>query len=122
FAPLWWIWPSPDVLLLAQAAALALGALPVFWLGRKHLGTERAGLGVALAYLLYPPVQWLALNEFHAVALACPLLLGAFWYLDEGRLLPFALFAAAACTTKEEIGLVVAGFGAWYLLGPRRQW
>jgi len=120
FAPLWWIWPSPDALLVAQAAAIALGALPVFWLARKHLGTDRAGLGFALAYLLYPPVQWLALNEFHAVALACPLLLAAFWYLDEGRPWPFALLALAACATKEEVGLVVAGLGVWYALSRRR--
>src|SRR5436305_3830002 len=39
FAPLWWIWPSPDMLLLAQAAAIALGAVPVYWLARKHLGS-----------------------------------------------------------------------------------
>ena len=41
-------------MLVAQAVAIALGALPVFWLARKHLGSERAGLGFALAYLLYP--------------------------------------------------------------------
>ena len=29
-------------------------------------------LGFALAYLLYPAVQWLTLNEFHPVALALP--------------------------------------------------
>ena len=95
FAPLWWIWPSPEMLLVVQAIAVALGALPVFWLARKHLGSERAGLGFALVYLLYPATEWLTLNEFHPVALACPFLLFAFWYLDEDRLLPFAVFAAA---------------------------
>jgi len=30
FAPLWWIWPSPDLLLVAQAIAVAVGALPVY--------------------------------------------------------------------------------------------
>ncbi|HUK95414.1 MAG TPA: DUF2079 domain-containing protein [Gaiellaceae bacterium] len=121
FAPLWLVWPSPDLLLVAQAVAVSLGALPVFWLARKHLDSQRAGLGFALAYLLYPPTQWLTLNEFHPVALACPLLLFAFWYLDEDRLLPFALFALAAVTTKEEIGFVVAGLGIWYALARRRR-
>jgi uncharacterized membrane protein len=116
FTPLWLAWPSPDVLLVAQAIAVALGALPVFWLARKHLGSDRAGLGFALAYLVYPPTQWLTLNEFHAVALACPLLLFAIWYLDEGRLLPFTACAVVAATTKEEIALVVAGLGIWYAL------
>jgi uncharacterized membrane protein len=120
FAPLWWIWPSPDLLLVAQAVAVALGALPTFWLARKHLGSERAALGFALAYLLYPAVQWLTLNEFHPVALACPLLLFALWYLDEDRLWAFAICAGLAALCKEEIGLVVAGFGLWYALARRR--
>ena len=120
FAPLWWLWPSPSMLLAAQAVAIALGALPVFWLARKHVGSERAGIGFALAYLLYPAVQWLTLNEFHPVALACPLLLFAFWYLDEDRLVPFAVFAVLAALTKEEIPLVIAGMGVWYALSRRR--
>ena len=97
FAPLWWIWPSPDLLLVAQAIAVALGALPVFWLARKHLGSAHAALGFALAYLLYPATGWLTLNEFHPVALATPLLLFAFWYLDEDRLLPFARAGDRSC-------------------------
>jgi uncharacterized membrane protein len=71
FAPLWWIWPSPDLLLVAQGVALALGALPVFLLARKHLRSGRAGVAFALAYLLYPATTWTALNEFHPVALCC---------------------------------------------------
>ena len=121
FAPLWLVWPSADMLLVTQAVAVALGALPAYWLARKHLGSERAGLGFALAYLIYPPTQWLTLNEFHPVALACPLLLFAIWFLDEGRLLPFAACALVAATTKEEIALVVAGLGIWYALVHRRR-
>jgi uncharacterized membrane protein len=122
FAPLWLAWPSPDMLLVAQAVAVALGALPVFWLARKHLGSDRVALGFALAYLIYPPTQWLTLNEFHPVALACPLLLYAIWFLDEGRLVPFAACAIVAATTKEEIALVVAGLGIWYALAHGRRW
>lgn len=122
FAPLWLVWPDPSLLLVAQASIVALGALPVFWLAHKHLGSPRAAVGFALAYLLYPPVQWLVLDDFHAVALACPLLLFAFWYLDEERLGAFAVVAVLAALTKEEMGLVVAGLGLWYAVtrGRRR--
>jgi uncharacterized membrane protein len=116
FAPLWWLWPSPTMLLVVQAAAIALGALPVFWLARKHLGSPRLGSLFALVYLLYAPVQWLPLDEFHPVALACPLLVFAVWYLDEERLLAAAPFLALAVVTKEELPLVVAGLGVWYAL------
>jgi uncharacterized membrane protein len=120
FGPLWWIWPSPDLLLVVQAVAIAAGAFPVYWLARKHLGSPRAALGFALAYLLYPATGWLTLNEFHPVALATPLLLYAFWFLDNNRLVAFALCAIAAAASKEEIGLVIAGFGVWYALAHRR--
>jgi uncharacterized membrane protein len=120
FAPLWWIWPSPSLLLTAQALAVALGALPLFWLARKHTGSERAALGFSLAYLIYPATEWMTLNEFHPVSLACPLLLFAIWYLDEDRLLPFACFAALAALTREEVPLVIAGLGIWYAIGRRR--
>jgi uncharacterized membrane protein len=99
------------MLLVLQDAAMALGALPVFLLARKHLRSERAGVAFALVYLLYPATTWTALNEFHPVALATPLLLAAIWALDEHRLVLFSAFALLAATTKEEIPLVIAGIG-----------
>ena len=118
-APLWWLWPSPELLLVVQAAATALGAVPVYWLARAHLDGERPALALAVAYLLYPPVQWLTASDFHPVALACPLLLFAWWFLDERRLFPFALCAAVAMTAKEHVGLAVAGMGIWYAVRYR---
>ena len=121
FAPLWLVWPSPTMLLVAQAAAIALGALPIFWLGRKHLGSDWAGVLCGLAYLVYPAVQWLALDEFHPVALACPLLAYAFWYLDEDRLWAFVPFGLLAALTKEEVPLIVGALGVWYAIAKGRR-
>jgi uncharacterized membrane protein len=121
FAPLWRLWPDPSLLLVAQAAAVATGAIPTYLLGRRHLGSDWAAVGFALAYLLYPATQWLVLDDFHPVALATPLLLWSFWFLDGDRLLPFAVAAAAACLTKEQIGLVVAAMGLWYAVRPGRR-
>jgi uncharacterized membrane protein len=119
-APLWWLWPDPELLLVVQAGAVASGALPLFWLARKHVGSDRAAAALAVAYLLSPPVQWLTVSDFHPVALACPLLLFAWWHLDAGRLWAFALFAAAAIATKEHVGLAVAALGVWYAVRHRR--
>src|SRR5205823_4599595 len=41
FVPLWWLWPSPQLLLVVQALVVSLGAVPVFLLARKHLGAAR---------------------------------------------------------------------------------
>ena len=117
FVPLLWIWSSPLLLPIVQALAVASGALPVFWLARKHLGTPRAGAHFAFAYLLYPATQYSAFttaDSFHPVALAVPLVLYAIWFLDEDRLIAFSVVAMLACTTKEEIPLAVGCLGIWY--------
>jgi uncharacterized membrane protein len=119
FAPLWWLWPSPDMLLVTQTVAIALGALPAYRLAERRLGSERAALGFAFAYLLYPPVQWLTIDEFHPIALATPLLLWGIDLLDRDRPLAFAGVALLAIATKEEVGLVVAMLGGWYWLRRR---
>jgi len=118
-APLWWLWPDPELLLVVQAVAVGAGALPVFWLARRHIASDRAAAALAIAYLLSPPVQWLTVSDFHPVALACPLLLFSWWHLDEGRLWAFALLAAAAIAAKEHVGLAVAAIGVWYAVRHR---
>lgn len=118
-APLFWIWSSPLLLLVFQVLAVASGALPVFWLARKHLGSPRAGAQVAFAYLLYPATQFNAFtiaDGFHSVAIAVPLVLYAVWFLDEDRLLAFCLVALVAASTKEEIPLAVGCLGLWYAI------
>ena len=120
-APLWWLWPSPELLLVVQGFALAAGALPVHWLARKHLGDGWPAAALAFVYLAYAPVQWLTVSDFHAVALATPLLLFAWWHLDEERLWAFALLAGAAMATKEHVGLAVALMGLWYAVRHRRR-
>jgi uncharacterized membrane protein len=122
--PLWWVWSSPLVLFAAQAFAVASGAVPVYWLSRKHLKDKRFAAAFSVAYLLYIPTQCNAFDFYgvHAVSFAIPFILFAVWFLDNGRLVAFAGFALLAASTKEEIGAAVAGLGIWYALrrGERR--
>jgi uncharacterized membrane protein len=121
-APLWIVAPTPLTLVAVQVGACALGALPVFWLGRRHLGSEAAAALMAVAYLAYPWLGWTAVEAFHPVTLAIPLLLFAVWFLDSERLWAFAVCAVLAASTGELMGLAVAGIGLWYWLarGHRR--
>jgi uncharacterized membrane protein len=121
-APLWLVWPSPLSLVLVQVVSIALGALPVFWLARKHLGSERPACLLALAYLVYPWVTWTTLDAVHPKSLALPLLLFAFWFLDSDRLVPFAAFAVLAASTGELTGLTIGALGIWYAVEHRRRW
>ena len=120
FAPLWIAFPSPLTLEAVQIAAVASGAFPIYWLGRRHLGSERAAALVALAYLAYPWLAWAAVDAFHPVTLAIPLLLYCAWFLDGDRLLPFALCALLLLTTGELAGIFLAGLALSYGVARRR--
>jgi len=122
--PFWWAWPSGAMLVAVQAVAVSAGALPVFWLARKHLQSERAAAHFAFAYLLFPATQFNAFtvsSGFHSVAIAVPLILFAIWFLDEERLLAFGAVALLAVTTKEEIPAALGCLGIWYAVRHRKR-
>jgi uncharacterized membrane protein len=120
-APLWIVAPSPVTLLVVNVVAIALGALPVYWLARRHLRSEKVATFLALSYLFYPWVAWAALDAFHPVTLALPLLLFSIWFLDTDRLLPFSLCAVLALTTGELVGVTIAALGVWYAVARSRR-
>ena len=119
--PVWAVWPSPLALALAQIVVVSTGALPVYWLGRRHLGSERAAGVLALGYLSYPWVVTSAGSAIHPVTFAIPLLLFGIWFLETDRLLPFLLTAALVMSTGELMGVPIAGLGLWYALARGRR-
>ena len=122
FALPWLVWPSASMLLIAQAAIVGLAAWPAYRLGLRVLGDPAAAALCAVALLLYPPLQFAVLDEFHPVTLAVPFLLFAFVALEEDhrwRALPF-LVLAALC--KEDIPLIIAVLGAYFALRKRALW
>ena len=109
--PLYWMFPHPETLLVAQTVALALGALPIYLLARRLLprGIER--LIWVLAYVVSAPLAFITLYDFHEVALAVlPLGLGMY-FLVTRRTVPLVLALLVAFTVKEEIALIGIGFG-----------
>jgi uncharacterized membrane protein len=121
FALAWLVWPSPTMLLVLQAAIVATGAWPAYRLGARATRDPRAGALLAGAYLLYPATGFLVLNEFHPVALATPLLLWAFWYMEAARWLPAAVFLVLAAACKETVPLAIALMGVYFAL-RKRSW
>lgn len=120
FAPFWAIAPSPVTVLLVRIVVVSLGALPVFWLARRHLASERIAVLLALSYLAYPWLSWAALQP-NPVTLAIPLLLYCIWALDADRLRVFVPFAVLAALTGELMGLTLAALGLWYAIARGRR-
>jgi uncharacterized membrane protein len=119
FVPAYWLIPGPVVLLVAQSVALALGGVAVFGLARARLGDERPAAAFALLYLANPSLHGINVRDFHAAALAIPLLLAAFWAVEAGRPRLALLPAALTLLCREDAALPVMGLGAWMAVRHR---
>jgi uncharacterized membrane protein len=116
FVPLFWVAPGPVPLLIAQSVILALGAVAVFAIARRRLEDERPAAAFALLYLVNPSLHGINVRDFHAAALAIPLLLAAMCFAEARR--PWLFLASVALTllTREDAAIPVAGLGLWLAL------
>ena len=96
FVPFWWVFPTPKLLLVAQPLIVATGAFPAYAIARRWLGDWRVSAACAAAYLLYTPLQWSVLFDFHPVTLAAPLLLWCVWAVEADRPILVGVFATLA--------------------------
>lgn len=113
---------TPISLIVFKNVVVALGAIPAFWLARKHLGSAYAGLIFALAYLLFPGLESAQLYDWHAYTLTAPFLLIAFCFLESRRYGWLVVFLALAAATKENSPLDAVPLGAYLFLIRRKYW
>jgi uncharacterized membrane protein len=111
--PFYWIWPSANVLLVAQCAALGLAAIPAFLLGRWVLRNEWLALCVAVAYLLQPAVAFTNLEQFHPDSFEVPLVLLALYFMARGRWKLFVGCVIALLLVKEDVALFTLPLGVY---------
>ena len=119
-APLYSLWPDPRLLLVVQTAVLAAGVIPLYVFSKRRLGLGLALLVVA-AYFLSPLLHYVALFDFHAIALAVPLLMGAGVALLDERPRATLILLGLALLAKEEAAFIAVGFGLYALLIQRRE-
>ncbi len=120
-APLYWVAPNVETLLVVQTLALAVGAVPVYLLARRRLADERIAALLAIAYLALPSLAYANLFDFHEIVMAVPLLAFAVERLDAQRPLAGVLLLLASMIFKEEVGLIVAGFGLFVYFAQHRR-
>ncbi|NEP82338.1 MAG: DUF2079 domain-containing protein [Okeania sp. SIO3B3] len=129
FVPFYWVGLGrPELLLVAQAVVVALGAYPVYRLAMSQyqLATENPAwiapyilLIFPLAYLLLPTLESAMLFDFHAVTLAPTFILWAFLALEQHQPRRFIVLILLTMACKEDMPLLVAMLGV-YLLTQKR--
>lgn len=122
--PIGWIfglWPSPEFLLLLQAAGLSSGGIAFYLLARQRLGRDHPVIPwLPFAFWMCGPLRAAARFDFHPEVLMLPLFLFAAYLLQEiswrKRAAGF-LCLLAALAAKESAGPVACGLGLAWILG-----
>jgi len=110
-APFYRAFPHVQTLLIAQGVLFA-ASIPSVWLfTRRNLGKLPAYV-IAIAYALSWSLQTALGDDFHEIAFAVPMLAVAIERLDAGKVRTAVVVALLLLLVKEDLGVVVAAFGA----------
>ncbi|TAF11159.1 MAG: DUF2079 domain-containing protein [Nostocales cyanobacterium] len=115
------IYPSVYWLFIVQSLALALGALPTWYLAIQAGLKESQAMGVAIAYLLYPVVFNANLFDFHPEVIAVPLLLASVLAARQKKIVWFSISIILVLGCKAVLSLTVAAMGVWLILCEKRR-
>ena len=123
-APLYWLFNSPQTLLVVQAVLFALAIPPLWVFTRRAFGGSRkataAAYLVSVAYAVSWPLASALAFQFHEVAFAPVLMAVALERIQAGRLRTALIAIAGLLLVKEDMGLFVAGLGAFLLVSRTR--
>ncbi len=120
FAPLYFLWSDPKVLLITQSLALALGGIVIFLLSKEILKNDKLSLALSLSFLLNFWIHEQNIFDFHAVSIGTTLLLATFYFLLKRRYILFVLFLALSVMTKENVFLVASIFGLYLIVKQKK--
>ncbi|MGH7355052.1 MAG: DUF2079 domain-containing protein [Candidatus Rokuibacteriota bacterium] len=120
-APLAWVLPIAETLLLAQTLVYAAGALAVWAYARRRLDDERLAAAAAFVYLVNPSLHGMNVRDVHPTTLAVPLVIAAALAFDAGRPAWCAAALVVALAGREDAAVAGVGFGIW-LATTRGRW
>ena len=115
-AALYALCQRPQTPIVMQRLLLAAAAFPLYFCAKRVTGLPAVGALLALAYLVYPPQQALNLEGFTSIAPSVLLLMWLFYCYEARRLRWMWFVLLLSLGVKENVPLVVAGFGLYVAL------
>jgi uncharacterized membrane protein len=118
-ALVFYLWDDVRAILIVQTIAIALGALPVYWIARDHISNSKyqyLPLAFAFVYLMFPALQAANVADFHADPLVVAPFLFAFWYATQGRYRAMWGWALLAMLVKETLPTLTFMLGLYLVL------
>jgi uncharacterized membrane protein len=110
--PLYSVFPHPLTLLFLQTIVLGLTAWPLYLIA-KELLDDRLGFLVAVMYLIYFPLAFTNLFEFHVTVFATLFLTLMYFFFYKNNYLWFTFFMVLSLFCQENIPFVVFTLGLY---------
>ena len=114
FLPFYAIYPAPEILLVIQAFFVALATIPIYLISKDRIG--KYSLCAVLLYVLYTPMFFVSLFDFHLEAFVPVFLLFMVYFFDKKRYSYYFVFVVFALSTIEFVPLITATFGMCVIL------
>lgn len=114
--PIYALFPSATTLIVVQAIALTLAAVPLYALAADALGPPTLALAIPLLYYLSPAVHNAVLADFYPVTLGVLPAMAALFFVWRGQTRAALLLAGIALLAREDYGLWLAAlaFVGWW--------
>lgn len=116
--PIYYIFQSPFTLLFLQSLFIALAAWPLYKIAKKHLSPPLT-LFICILYLFNPLIITIGLFEFHVLPFVLFFGLWTFYFYDQKKFIKFTVFSLALLLVREDVALLVFGFGLLALIQKR---
>lgn len=120
-SPFYWLTNRQEMLLVAQAVAVALSGLVLYRIGLRVLKDNILAFAVMIAYLLFVGLQNAIITDFHEVTLGTLPLMLLLWAWISRRQKLYWLFLVLTLSIKESTGILGATLGLTMVITDK-QW
>jgi uncharacterized membrane protein len=119
FVPLYWLWPTAEMLLMLQAIAIGFAAVPLYFFARTQL-SRSAAMVIALAYLLYAPLHGSCFYDFHWLPVTIFFQFTLYFALATHRTWLFIACYALLTLLREDVSVGLTMLGLFLLFSGIR--
>ncbi len=119
FLPIYFIFPSPVMLVVIQVLFLISGVIPLYKICKNHKLSNYITLGILIATICYPALAGGCFYDFHENMMLFPCLLWLFYFMEKKKTVWFWVFVAFTLLIKEDAAFYVACIGLYMILGRK---
>ena len=118
--PVYWLFPYPNTLQIAQAIILMSGVIPVVLIAKDRGFSNKSAGVMAFLYCCFPAISLGCNYDFHENCFLLPLLLWTFYFGERERYIPLFIFAFLALLVKEDVFIYVIIYGIFLIVSRKK--